>query len=286
MTAASPATTPDSEVTVSIVTYNSRQVIGDCLDRLPAGVTVRVYDNASTDGTAGFIRQAYPQVQVTDGESNLGFGRAHNRNCEAATTPLLLVLNPDCFLTPGSLDRLVETLNQHPSAAMAGPVLFEHEPPDTTGDDAPPIAQDMLSGACLLLRRNVFDRIGYFDPGLFLFYEDTDLCLRTQQAGYQLLLVPQAHATHLIGCSAPRTFRLELIRSFHTGWSEAYYRSKHRGRCTVAGAVWRVFSRHVRKLLVRLLRVSPKSVESFGRVCGVVSFSMSGQRQASHNKAA
>ncbi len=262
-----------SAVTISIVTYNSRKVISDCLARLPRGATVRVFDNASSDDTLAIIRRDHPEVIVTESAQNIGFGRGHNENLARTTTPYSLVLNPDCFLEFGSLERLVEALEADRSAAIAGPELDDTAESNLTVSSE---YRDMLSGACLLLRCSAFEKIGYFDPNLFLFYEDTDLCAKAKLAGLKLLYVPQARARHLIGESSPRSTRIRFRRDFHMGWSETYYKCKYRaGRSTLA-TQFKVVSRHSIKALTRLLRLSPKAIESLSRICGAVSYCLTG----------
>lgn len=265
-----------SAVTISIVTYNSRKVISDCLTRLPRGVTVRVFDNASCDDTISFIRREHPQVIVTESSRNIGFGRGHNENLTRTTTPYALVLNPDCFLEPGSLERMVAALEADHSAAIVGPELDDTEASSESNVAASSEYRDMLSGACLLLRCSAFEKIGFFDPNLFLFYEDTDLCAKAALAGLKLLYVPEARARHLIGESSPRSTRIRFRRDFHMGWSETYYKCKYRaGRSTLA-TQFKVVSRHSMKALTRLLRLSPKAIESLSRICGAVSYCLTG----------
>ena len=121
-----PADTP--ALAIIIVTYDSRQEIGPCLDAL-AGVdgstTVTVVDNASPDGTAAFVRERWPAVAVIDAGGNLGFSRANNVGIAATASEYVLLLNPDTIAAPAAVARLVAALRAEPDAAVAGPRLLD-----------------------------------------------------------------------------------------------------------------------------------------------------------------
>ena len=136
-----PADTP--KVAVIIVTYDSRQEIGACLDALApdfeGAATVTVVDNQSTDGTAGFVRQRWPLVRVIEAGGNLGFSRANNIGIAATRSEYVLLLNPDTIATPEAIARLVSALDSQPDAGIAGPrLLDEHRQPELSF--GPPIS--------------------------------------------------------------------------------------------------------------------------------------------------
>ena len=80
-------------------------------------------DNASGDGTAEMVRREFPQVELTENATNLGFGRANNPALAAGEAPYALVLNPDTRVTAGALDALVELMESRPEVGIAGPRL-------------------------------------------------------------------------------------------------------------------------------------------------------------------
>ena len=110
---------------IIIVTYNSKDEIGMCLESLvghtePFPTTITVVDNASSDGTAAFVRQRFPAVQVIEAGGNLGFSRANNLGIRATTSDYVLLLNPDTVAPPGAIQTLVRGLAAHPDAAIGG----------------------------------------------------------------------------------------------------------------------------------------------------------------------
>ena len=114
---------------IVIVTFNSRGEIQGCLDSLvghtePFPATITVVDNASTDGTAAFIRERWPSVKVIDGGGNLGFSRANNIGIRASKSDYVLLMNPDTVAPPGGIQTLVRGLAAYGAAAVAGPRLL------------------------------------------------------------------------------------------------------------------------------------------------------------------
>ena len=83
-----------ADITVSVVSYKSQDVLGACLESLPKGIQIRVFDNASSDGTVDLIRRRFPNVKLITSDENVGFGRGHNANLEQTSTPYALILNP------------------------------------------------------------------------------------------------------------------------------------------------------------------------------------------------
>jgi GT2 family glycosyltransferase len=113
------------DLTISIVTYNSRHVIGPCLASVVAAAAglrteVVVVDNASQDGTVEAVRRGFPGVEVIENRTNQGFGRAHNLVLRRRRGRHVLVLNPDTVVLPGALETMVGFMDRHPEAGMAG----------------------------------------------------------------------------------------------------------------------------------------------------------------------
>ncbi len=267
-----------TQITVSIVTYNSAAVIGECLQRIPDSVRVLVFDNASTDNSVTLARQCRPNSEITVSSANVGFGRGHNANLANATTPYVLILNPDCFLSAASLEALVAALSNDAKTAIAGPVLDGHGINQFSGET--PIEVDAgISGACLALRREAFSQIGFFDPELFLFYEDKDLCTKARLAGYKLVIVPQAKGEHLPGNSSGRNTSILLRRGFYMGWSEAYYKCKYRPSRAKIWTVSRIIARHLASAFCSVCLLKPMAVDSLSRVIGSMCYGIAGSRR-------
>jgi GT2 family glycosyltransferase len=219
-------------VAIVIVTYNGRRYVEELFASLRAhtdlaNVVTIVVDNASSDGTLAAVTaeaERTPNVVVLPqaenggftGGNNVGLAEARRRGVELA-----LLLNHDTVVTPRWLEPLVAVMDERPDVAAAQPLLVLHDEPDLVntagnqlqfccfgfcGDYRRPVAELGLdgrvrsvpyaTGAALLLRMAALDRVGDFDPLLFLYHEDLDLQVRLRQAGYDCVLVPSSVVRH------------------------------------------------------------------------------------------
>jgi N-acetylglucosaminyl-diphospho-decaprenol L-rhamnosyltransferase len=238
MTLVSMSPEPTAAVSVVIVTYQSARDLAMCLGSLdkaagPHPLEVVVVDNASTDSSVEIAR-GYG-VKVIEHHSNVGLSRAINVGVAATGAPLLLIANPDTWLSPGSLARLVATCSAGEGIGCVGPHLTNPDGSDyPTGrrfpslamgaahaalapiwpdnpatrryhmvgvDRSRPIPVDWVSGACMLVRRPAFEQVGGFDPGYFMYFEEMDFCLRLARTGWQVVFDPLAEVKHVVGGS-------------------------------------------------------------------------------------
>jgi N-acetylglucosaminyl-diphospho-decaprenol L-rhamnosyltransferase len=238
-------TAPD--LSVVIVTWNSAHFIGPCLDALQANrhrpFECLVVDNASSDDTAAIIRRNYPWVTLLQPGRNLGFAAANNLALQRATGRYLLLLNPDTEVQPGALDALAGLLDRRPTAGAVGACLLNsngtlqfstyrlptaatlaweyflrdlRRPDDAragryaAADYAVERPVEGLLGACLMVRRQAAEQVGFLDERFVLYCEEVDWCIRLRRAGWQLWYTPATQVVHHSGQSA----RLASARSF------------------------------------------------------------------------
>jgi len=253
-------------LSIVIVNFNGRGHLEGCLASLarhPPQVPheVVVVDNASTDGSADIARAA-ANVQVIALATNVGFSAGNNAGIRATGGELILLLNSDTLVAEGAVDALVARLGAHPSAAVAGPRLI-----DGNGDAelsfgpmiSPwtelrqkaivslyargfgPASQwvervtrteqfvDWVSGACLLVRRDVAETAGLLDERFFLYTEDVDFCASVRAAGWKVIFTPESVIVHLRGRSrvtearrmdaAYRRSHLAFYAKHHPAWA-------------------------------------------------------------------
>lgn len=200
---------------------------------------VIVVDNASTDGSVAAAQAAVRALRVIRNEVNVGFGRANNQAFEVARGDTWLLLNPDATLRPDALGHLREALARRPGAAAVAPsirgpgtdrgaesagmqpgirsaighFLFANRllPVDRGGpwrgfqvratSDLKPRQVEWASAAALLVRPSAIRAVGGFDPDIFMYGEDVELCRRLVEAGWTVWLAPAAVATHAIAGS-------------------------------------------------------------------------------------
>ena len=233
------------KLAVIIVSYNTSQLLHACLTSLVnAGsaheVEIFVVDNDSRDDSVAMVRRHFPQVRLIANRQNLGFAAANNQAYQEIAGDYLVLLNPDAQLQPGSLDRIVDFMEANPRVGICGGRVVnpqgQLEPsarrfPNSlfkfliiSGlsdrfassrflaradykyfDHQTPLEVDWVPGTFTILRRAMLDQIGFFDERFFLYYEETDLCLRARRAGWQVYFFPGAEVVHIGGaCSKTR----------------------------------------------------------------------------------
>ena len=201
-------------------------------------------------------------ITIVPYQGNRGFGAGCNAGVAVApVTPFILLVNPDAEITAGMVDGLLATFTANPRLGIASPQLLDHNgsPVQTAGtfptalglalgkvrrpyhvrhqQASPdnPLHQhayrpvDWVSGAVMMVRREVWDATGGFDPAYFLYYEDIDLCLRARQAGWEVGVVPQATAIHESGGSQWRPGTRSRVERIYFQ-SQAHYFRTHHGR--------------------------------------------------------
>jgi N-acetylglucosaminyl-diphospho-decaprenol L-rhamnosyltransferase len=187
---------------VSLIAINHNGL--DQVERFMAGVRASSYrplelivvDNASTDGSAERYEQCAEATVVRSAE-NLGYGRGCNLGAEHARGPLLLFMNPDVSLHADTIAVLVADLERTPGAAVVCATMLEagfaHERSEKVEDVA------AMAATTMLVERSHFEALGGFDPWIFLYSEDTDLCYRTWLLGWRVLKSWDAVAEHDVG---------------------------------------------------------------------------------------
>ena len=207
------------DISVVIVTYNSAGQIETCLASLvaQAGVAyeVIVVDNASQDDSLARARQ-FSQVRVMASPENLGFGRGCNLGFAASTGRYVYLLNPDTRLTEAhDLAGVCQSMDDHPSWGMAATRVRSadgrHEAePATEYPGQRHVRHDFgrlpgriawVLGASMAVRRELYARLGGFDPDFFLYSEETDFCLRLRRAGHEIGRILEVTVEHLGGAS-------------------------------------------------------------------------------------
>jgi GT2 family glycosyltransferase len=251
-------------VSVIIVSYNTRDLTLDCLRTVTKEldrekIEVFVVDNASQDDSVAAIRAEFPDVKLIANERNVGFGTANNQAMQTACGRTFLLLNSDAFPKPGAVSVLISYLDSHPEVAAVGPrllnadgtlqrscfrlpspgrawlenlwladLLYRHPTLGEYRRWPHDVARnvDFVSGACMLIRREVWDRIGGFDEDFFLYAEETDWQRRMRDAGWQIAFTPAAEVVHLGGESG-KGDRVRISRLFFDGLDR--YVRKHHG---------------------------------------------------------
>ncbi|HPW34747.1 MAG TPA: glycosyltransferase family 2 protein [Candidatus Paceibacterota bacterium] len=224
------------------VTWNSKDKIGrqiQSVEKAAAGLEFEeiIIDNASTDGTADYIQQNFPQVKLIANQQNLGFAAANNQGLQEAKGEFVLFLNPDMQLEEGSLPKILTWLKNKPEVGLVGcrlvnekgEVNLEAGPrrlPTVLNQLAiifkiPKIFPGVLNqymmrgfdftteqevetvrGSFMLVRRELLNQLGWgFDPRYFIWFEDVDLCREIKRLGFKVFYTPLISCVDFVGQS-------------------------------------------------------------------------------------
>ena len=209
-------------VSIIILTYNKVEYTFQCLENIKAHTKIPyeliIVDNGSTDETLSLIDRIKNVVAIKNME-NHGFIKGCNQGAAVSRSKYILFLNNDIIVTPGSISTLVETIQSVPKAGAvgcklvwpngllqeAGSIIWKDGSALGYGrGDNPMLPQysyikevDYCSAACLLVRKDLFDKLGGFDERYMpAYYEDSDLCLGIQALGYRVIFQPSAIVFH------------------------------------------------------------------------------------------
>jgi GT2 family glycosyltransferase len=255
------------DLSIVIVSYNTKEMLRDCLNALPAAASglefeTFVVDNNSPDQSADMVAGEFPNVKLIANTENAGFTRANNQALKISSGRHIVLLNPDTEARPGSLATLVDYLDARPDVGAVGPKLLNTDGTlQKNGSSFPDPLTDFLvisqlgnlnrpaidrrvwrrddfdvecdvpqvSGACLMVRGAVMKQVGMLDEDFFMFFEETEWCRRIRNAGWTVAYVPQAVVVHHWMGSVRQNSRAMTNRLFKS--SRIYYR-KTGGRAT------------------------------------------------------
>lgn len=251
-------TTPDPEVSVLVVGYQSAPFLAECFSSIAASAAdtpheILLIDNGDGSSEA-FARAEFPNVRIVPSEGNIGFGAGNNRLAAHARAPRLLLVNPDAAPVAGSIDRLVAFSKEHPDAAAWGGLsYFPHGELDPSNfmalptptdfvvsvvDSRPlrrgglpvgttePGAVEVLCGGFMMVRADVWDEIQGFDESFFLYAEEIDLFARIRERGYTVLVDPSVSVIHSPGSGAS----MSGSRLLYLTTGRMHYARKHFSR--------------------------------------------------------
>lgn len=194
-----------------------------------------IVDNASLVSLPAKIKQN-KKVKIIKNEINIGYGTAINRGSKAARGKYLLISNPDIFLEKDSINRLYKKIKNDSKIGIVGPQILDEERKirsSISGFPKLPDALfafsfinklfpnnryskkywlldldrkkeqeiDVLSGACMLIKKDLFTKVKGFDERFFMYFEESDICFKVKQNGYKIIYFPRAKIIHYIGAS-------------------------------------------------------------------------------------
>lgn len=209
-----------------------------------------IIDNASDDGSVEFIQEKFPDVKLIVNKKNLGFGKANNIGLKEAKGEFILLLNPDTLVAEDTFDKMIDFFKTEPKVGLAGCKILNPDgtlqlacrrsfPGPWTSftkvaglstlfpksklfakynltylDENQTYEVDAISGSFMMMRREVFEKVGGFDEQFFMYGEDLDFCYRVQKAGYKVFYVHTTKIIHYKGESTKRS-NLDETKMFY-----------------------------------------------------------------------
>jgi len=225
------------DLSIIILNYKTRRLVKYALQHLQQTVSglsyeIIVVDNGSNDGIGTMLAEEFPAVRFIQTGSNLGFATGNNIGMKNALGEYIMILNPDIFVLPQAVNKMLDYMKQHPEIGMLGPKLMngnrtiqyscrtfirpltvlyrrtflgrtktgqkhlkEYLMQNESHDQIRPV--DWIMGACQLVRKKDLDKVGMYDQRFFLYVEDMEWCRRFWMNGLQVVYYPQAEMIHL-----------------------------------------------------------------------------------------
>ena len=253
-----------------IVNWNTNDELRDCLTSALAadfGATeIIVVDNASTDGSVEMLHGEFPDVRLVRNSENLGFAKASNQGIQVSRGRYAILLNPDCVVHRGAFTQLVRFGDANPEVGIFGirilnpdgtvfescrrfptlaagifrnailarlfpknPYIKEYLMADWDHSEVGEV--DWVSGAALVARREMLDKIGMLDERFFMYCEDVDIAYRAKQAGWKVMYFPGATVVHLRARSSDQN-PVRMIIAFHRSMY-AFFRKHYSAQSSI-----------------------------------------------------
>ena len=254
------------KLSIVVINWNTRVLLHHCLSSIKnnppsCSFEILVIDNASDDESVIMLADEFPDARVIHNNQNIGFAAGNNQAIKKSNGNILLFLNPDTVVLGDAIDKLLCFIEENPNAGVVGPQLLN---PDHTIQPSSQVFPSLLStfvdatllfrlkplkgigerfdlrywshdeirsvdwitGACMLIRREVIKQVGGMDESYFMYSEETDWCFRIRKAGWDIVFYPEAKIIHIGGASASQ--RIDRMKST---WIRSYifFYYKHYG---------------------------------------------------------
>jgi GT2 family glycosyltransferase len=241
-----------NEVGFVIVNYRSQDYLSQCLKSIKDNIPTENFSVVIVNNDNEKIDLSFPDlsVEIIENRKNLGFSKGANQGARAITAPYLCFLNPDAEIVSGDFLGILKFFQDNPRVGIVGPKIIESSgkiQPWSAGNEITlssivskniglfqhpdflqkesPSAVAWVSGACLLIKRELFEQLGGFDETFFMYFEDVDLCKRSREIGFSVLFCPSVTIRHQGGASFDNTaFQKNLYFA-----SQDAYLKKHFG---------------------------------------------------------
>ena len=245
------------KINIILLNWNGYSDTLECLESLKKinypNYEVVVVDNNSSGDDVKIIKENFGDFvkEIIVSEGNLGFSGGNNLGIKYSLdngSNFILLLNNDTVVEPDFLDKLVDSFNKNENVGITAPKINYYYKPEiiwTVGGEISKIRGSgfaysdkneseienkekfvtFASGCCLLIKKEVFENIGFLDEKFFLYVEDTDFCCRTVKAGYKIVVTPKSKIYHKVGNSTSES--LKQIPLYYTTRNRLFFAKKN-----------------------------------------------------------
>jgi GT2 family glycosyltransferase len=260
------------DVSIIIVSYNTAKLLDECIDSIKSQTSVEyeiiVVDNNSTDSTLEILKEKHADIILIENKINNGFASANNQGIDIAKGKYVFLFNPDTVVLDSAVDKLHLFMEENPDIGICGPknlgadlklqMNCDHFPSlwnivvenFSLGKIFPQIPifnktmmryweydcireVDRITGCSILVRKSIFNSIGKLDDKFFMYFEETDFCLRVKRGGYKVVFYPNAAIIHYGGQSALQGKRNHIVNTTALNYylpSRYLFFRKHHGK--------------------------------------------------------
>jgi len=255
------------DLSITIVNYNTKDLLRQCIKSIyenTKNITfeIIVVDNASNDSSVEMLKKEFPNVRVIVNKENLFFTRAHNQALRISNGRYLMILNSDTIILDSAFDNLVKFMDNDPQCGACGPKLLNPDMSLQRSSDRLPTflyalfevllintiwgnnpfkkhriyaewdrnttkEVDSVGGSCMVVRKEVVEKVGLLDQNFLIYWEEIDWCKRILEAGYKIYYVAEAQIVHYWQVSMDKHGKEKKERIFFN--SMLYYYKKHFG---------------------------------------------------------
>ncbi len=226
-------------ITLSIVSFNTRELLRKCLDNIFASkskndLRVVVLDNNSLDGSAEMVEKDFKKVELIKSKDNLGFALGQNEILGKSQSDLAILINPDCEFKTEDIDKMADFMEENPDCGISScKILYPDGSLQSNGGDLP-TGLSLLSwlfnleflgnlpnfhrgekdyyekkhqvgwvaGTFMVVRKNVFEKVGLLNDDYFMYFEDVDFCYKANKSGFKIMINPDVEIVHIGGASS------------------------------------------------------------------------------------
>ncbi len=270
-----------NDITFIIVTYQSENIIKNCLDTLPKQSKKIIIENSNNTNLEKELKKKYDNIEVIV-SNNIGMGAGNNIGLKACKTSYAYVLNPDTKFYNDTLKNLIETLKNINDFTLISPLNDNENFPNykksypsiKTEKNILPV--NSIDGFSMLFNLKKFKDQNFFDENFFLYLENDDLCLRIKKRKELIYIVTNSFINHKGSIS--RSEKLEYLRNWHWMWSKFYFNNKHNGFLIAISKISMNFISAIFKYFFYLLLLNSHKKKIYKmRICGIYS-SMLGKK--------